>query len=74
MKFKWIGDSRVKDLDLVLHGIMAPDEELMKNKIIEVPDSEKVLINRLKINGNYEVQKNIIKPKKSKKEKKEEKE
>ena len=76
MKFKWIGGNAYKDIDLVLNGIMKPNQQLFKGQIIEVPDSNKYLINRIKINGNYEVYnepKKVIKPKKDKtKEKKEE--
>ena len=75
MKFKWIGANHMKDIDLVLYKIMTPQEELMTGKIIEVPDKEKALIRRIKINGNYEVYvepKKYIKP--TKKDKKEEKE
>ena len=55
MKFKWIGSSGIKDIDLVNHGILTPDVELRKGMIIDIPDTEKELIQRVKINGNYEV-------------------
>ena len=75
MKFKYIGQSRVKDLDLVLAKIMKPTDVLIKGMIITVPDSETQLIKRLQINGNYEVYnepKKFKKPFKKDKETKEE--
>lgn len=76
MKVRWNGGNGFKDLDLVLYGIMKPTDELNTGKIIEIPDAETELINRIKINGNYEVLPNkVSKPKKnSKKEKQEKKE
>lgn len=68
MKFKWTGQKGIKSLDLVLAGIMKPTEELFTGKIIEIPDSETELIERIKINGNYEVYtepKKVKLPKKS---------
>ena len=70
MKFKWIGGNGFKDLDLVLNDIKTPDEQLFTGSIIEVPDSNKELISRLKVSGNYEEfiePKKFIKPKKVKK-------
>lgn len=55
MKFKWIGGNGFKSIDLVLYKIMAPNEQLYTGKIIEVPDDLTVLIERIKINGNFEV-------------------
>ena len=71
MKFKYNGQSRVKDLDLVLAKIMKPTDVLIKGMIITVPDSEPQLIKRLQINGNYEV---YNEPKKFKKPFKKDKE
>lgn len=76
MKFKWIGGNGYKDIDLVLHKIMKPTDQLYKGKIINIPNSNKELIERIKINGNYEVYnepKKFVKPKKDKEEEKEEK-
>lgn len=78
MKFKWNGGNGFKDLDLALAGVMTPDEQLYKGKIIEIDDSNTELIERIKINGNYEVYTEPRKvgrpPKKEKKEKQEEEE
>ena len=72
MKFQWIGGNGFKDLDLAIAGIMKPNEQLFKGRVIEVDDSNTELIERLKINGNYKV---YVEPKKvgrpPKKEKKE---
>lgn len=72
MKFKWIGANRVKDLDLVLAGVLKPSDELKKGMIIDVPDSKTQIIERIKVNGNYEVYsepKKVTKPKKTDKPK-----
>lgn len=71
MKFKYLGQSRVKDLDLVLAKILKPTDVLINGMIITVPDSEKELIRRMEINGNYEV---YNEPKKFKKPIKKDKE
>ena len=71
MKFKYVGKIPKKDLDLCLHGILDPDEVIMEGLIIEIPDSSKVLIDRIKANGNYE---EYIEPKKVSKSKKSKKE
>lgn len=55
MKFKYNGQSRVKDLDLVLAKVMKPTDVLINGMVITVPDTETQLIKRLEINGNYEV-------------------
>ena len=76
MKFKYIGQSGIKDLDLVVFKIKKPDEIICNGDIIEIPDAEKELINRIQVNGNYEVYnepKKFVKPKKDKEDKKEDK-
>ena len=55
MKFKWTGQSGVKDLDLVLSKIKEPDFVLTKGCIIDVPDDMSYLIESMGMNGNYEV-------------------
>ncbi len=75
MKFKWIGGNGFKDLDLVLYKILTPSDELFTGRIIEIPDTQTQLINRIRLNGNYEEYiepKKVIKPRKSKKKDKEE--
>ena len=75
MKFKYIGQSGYKDLDLVVYKILAPDKVLKKGDIIDVPDNLTELIQRIQINGNFE--RAVVKiptPKKPKKEIKKEKE
>lgn len=76
MKFKYVGQAGFKDLDLTIAGITKPKDVLLPNTIIEVDDP--VLIQRLKINGNYEEvhekPKPRPKPKFKKKIKEEEKE
>lgn len=72
MKFKWIGANRVKDLDLVLAGVLKPSDELRKGMIVEIPDSKAQIIERVQLNGNYEVYvepKKVVKPKKANKPK-----
>lgn len=76
MKFKYIGQSGVKDLDLVVFKVKTADEIICNGDIIEIPDDETELINRIQFNGNYEVYnepKKVIRPKKDKKEEKEDK-
>ena len=75
MKFKYTGDLPIKDVDLVLGGVFKPNQSITKGTIFEVPDNDALLIQRVKLNGNYEVYtepKKVNKPKKIKKEKKEE--
>lgn len=75
MKFIYNGKMPIKDIDLVLAGIMKPDEPIVKGKVFEVPDSNKVLLQRVKVNGVYEPYiepKKIGRPKKFKKEDKKE--
>ena len=75
MKFKWVGLPNVKSLDLVYNEIMEPQDTLNLGDIIEIPDDNKELIQKLKANLNYEVyieSKKAGRPKKN--EKKEEKE
>ena len=74
MKFKYRGQSRVKDLDLVLAKVMKPTDVLINGMIITVPDSDPQLIKRLQINGNYEVYNEPKKFKKPLKDKETEKE
>ena len=76
MKFKFIGQSGTKDLDLVIYNIKSPRDVLINGDIIEIPDGLSQLIQRIKINGNYEEYtepKFVKKPQKDKKEKKEDK-
>ena len=55
MKFKYVGLSEFRDLDLVLSGVMEETDVLIPNTTIEVDDSKKELIKRLSINGNFEI-------------------
>lgn len=64
MKFKWIGGNGFKDIDLVLNGVMKPNQQLFKGTIIDIPDDKQDLIRRVKINANYEL---FIEPKPKKK-------
>lgn len=72
MKLKYIGQAGTRDLDLAIAGIIKPNDILLPDTIIEVPDDEELLIRRLKMTGNYIPVKK--KPKIVKKEKKENKE
>ena len=76
MKFRYVGVSEFRDLDLVLNGIMKEDDLLLPNTIFEVSDTKRELIKRLKMNGNFEVvaekPKVTRKPKKGSKKKNEE--
>lgn len=60
MKFKYVGQAGFKDLDLTIAGITKPKDVLLPNTIIEIDDP--VLIQRLKINGNYELVRENPKP------------
>lgn len=71
MEFKYIGQLPMKDLDLALHGIVNPNQVIIKGFTFEVPDDEVDLINRLKISGDYQEVKKVVKAKKIKKEKEE---
>lgn len=53
MDFKYTGENGFKDIDLVIYGIMDKDDELVNGMIFTVPNEQKSLINRLKVNGNY---------------------
>ena len=75
MRFKYIGNLPIKDVDLVLAGIFTPNQSITKGTEFEVPDKDTLLIQRVKLNGNYkELPKKIGRPKKTKTEKKEDKE
>ena len=76
MKFKYVGDLPIKNVDLVVAGIYKPHDVITKNTIIDIPDNNSILIQRMRVNGNYEEVKQlkIGKNKKSNKKKKEEKE
>lgn len=72
MKFKYVGQTGFKDLDLCIAGVCDPRDVLVPNTVIEIPDDNKGLIQRVKLNANYqEVQ---SKPKVKKVLKKEENE
>lgn len=72
MKFKYTGDLPAKCMDLGLNGILEPSEVLVKGKVFEIPDENKVLIERVKVSGNYEVYKEpVVKRGRPKKEEKE---
>ena len=73
MKFKYIGDLPIKDVDLVVGGIFKPTEVIVKGTTFEIPDDNALLIQRCELNGNYE-KVPTLKISKSKKVKKEEKE
>lgn len=75
MKFKYIGRAGVKSLDLTIAGITKASDVLIPDTIIEVPDDNKLLINKLRVNGNYvEVkEKPKVTVKKTKKDKKQDK-
>lgn len=66
MKFKYVGVSEFRDLDLVLNGVMKETDMLLPNTIFEVSDTKRELIKRLQMNGNFEVVKERT-PRKSKK-------
>lgn len=66
MKFKYIGDLPIKDVDLVLAGIFKPNDSIVKGTVFEVPDEDTVLINRVQLGGVYE---EYVEPKKPSKPK-----
>ena len=78
MKFKYIGQLPIKDIDLTLAGIFKPNEAIHNGEVFEIPDDNTGLIQRVKLNGVYEEyiepKKTFKKPKKAKKEKKVEEE
>lgn len=76
MKFRYTGDLPVKDVDLVVGGIFKPTDVIVKGTVFEIPDDNALLIQRAKINGNYEEMPTakVGRPKKDKKEEKEEEE
>lgn len=78
MKFKYTGQLPIKDVDLVLGGVFKPTDVIVKGTVFEVPDDNKILIQRVKLGGCYEPyvepKKKFNKPKKNLKEDKEEEE
>jgi hypothetical protein len=73
MKFKYVGQAGFKDLDLCISGICKPTDILVPDTIIEIPDEMTGLIQRVKLNGNYQEVPSRPKFKKVKKEEKKEK-
>ena len=75
MKFKYTGDLPVKDVDLVVGGVFKSSDVIVNGTVFEIPDDNQLLIQRAKINGNYEElpETKIGRPKKEEKEDKEEK-
>lgn len=73
MKFKYVGQAGFKDLDLCIAGICDPKDVLIPDTIIEIPDEMTGLIQRVKLNGNYQEVQSRQKFKKVKKEEKKEK-
>lgn len=69
MKFRYVGQAGFKNLDLCVAGITDPNDVLIPNTIIEIPDDMTDLIERVKINKNYEPVYEKPKFKKVKKEK-----
>ena len=75
MKFIYTGDLPIKDVDLTLAGIFKPNQVIVKGTVFEVPDDNKLLIQRVKVGGSYEPYiepKKIGRPKKFKKDEKKE--
>lgn len=73
MKFKYTGELPVKDVDLVVGGVFTSQQVIVKGTEFEVPDDHQLLIQRVKLNGNYE-EVPTVKVGKSKKNKKEKEE
>jgi len=76
MKFKYVGQLPIKDADLVFAGIYKPKDIIKNGDVFEVPDDDKLLVQRVSISGVYEPveEKKVIKPKKEIKKEKEEEE
>lgn len=78
MKFRYVGVSEFRDLDLVLNGVMKESDLLIPDTVFEVSDTKRELIKRLKMNGNFEVvpekPKVTRKPKKGRNKREEDKE
>ncbi len=73
MRFKYVGDSPIKDVDLVLGGVFKPNQVITKGTEFEVPDNNALLIQRVKLNGYFkELPKKVGRPKKLKKSKEKE--
>lgn len=71
MKFKYIGDLPIKSMDLTRAGIFPPREVIYTGTIFEIPDSNKILIKKIMLDGAFE---EYIEPKRKiiKKDKEEE--
>lgn len=54
MKFKYIGSLPIKDSDLVIGKVFKPTDIIVKGTVFEVPDDNKLLIQRVKLSGCYE--------------------
>ena len=72
MKFKYTGDLPIKDVDLVLAGIFKPNQSITKGTVFEVPNNDTLLIQRVRLNGHYEVVQETRTPRKYKKKNKKE--
>lgn len=76
MKFIYTGQTPIKDVDLVLAGIFKPTERITKGRVFEVPDSNPLLCQRVKVQGIYEVyvepKRKVGRPKKEKNKKEKE--
>ena len=76
MKFIYTGQLPIKDMDLTLAGVFKPSDLIVKGTVFEVPDDNKMLIQRVKLGGSYEPyvepKKKLSKPKKEKQTEKEE--
>lgn len=77
MKFIYKGHAPIKDVDLTIEGIFKPTDVIVNGTVFEIPDENKLLIQRVEVQGIYEKfvePKKVFKPKKDKKEIKEEEE
>ena len=74
MKFKYTGQLPIKDGDLVVAGVFKPTDIITKGTVFEVPNTDTLLIQRVKATGNYEEYNEPVKAFKPKKEQKKEEE
>lgn len=76
MKFIYKGHAPIKDVDLTIAGIFKPEDVIVNGTVFEIPDENKLLIQRVEVQGIYELyseSKKVKIPKKDKAELKEEK-
>lgn len=54
MKFKYIGPNNMVSPDLVIYNIMSKEDKLANGQVLEVPDANLDMIERLNTSGLFE--------------------